>query len=106
MKTVFMVEMLKDFAGGMCRPPLERPRMLLRIGMLWVGHRDLRAPVEKALDDLHALHECVVLVAHLVFPRAESAPRVDVGSVEERDDLGERLVAVQPRRRIAVVRSI
>jgi hypothetical protein len=80
--------------------------MLLGVYAIWVEGCDLFSSVKEALNELDALHEGVILVAHLVFPQTESTSRVDPMLFEERYDLRESLISMQSGRGIAVASSI
>ena len=58
---------------------------------------------QQPVHALHPLHQRVVGVAHLVFPHAEAAARVDVVLLEVGDHLAQDRVALDRRRGVAVV---
>ena len=57
---------------------------------------------DEAIDHFDSLHEGMVFVADLVFPSTKTASGVDSLLFKEWNQLYQRLVAMQPRRGIAL----
>src|SRR5262249_651205 len=63
------------------------------------------AVAEQPIDALDPLREAVILVRHLVLPRAEPASAADVARLENRLDRREPAVAMERRCRIAALEA-
>lgn len=70
-----------------------------------VIQRQLRRAVDDVIGRLHAQHEAVVLIAHLVAPAAEASPREDVLGLQGGEELFEHAFALQGRGGVAVVEA-
>lgn len=46
--------------------------MLLQVSAVWIYGRDLLEPINEPLDNLHTLHERVILISHLTPPSSEA----------------------------------
>ena len=74
--------------------------------MIWIGKRDLGFSMNESFHDFQTLHERMVLIAHFVFPRAESAARINVIRFKRGQNFRERLVAIQTRCWITVLSAV
>lgn len=87
--------------------PIHQPPLMIdpSIHEIRIIQRQLRRAVDDVIGCLDTQHEAVILVAHLVAPAAEPAPREDVLGLQGGEELFEHALALEGRGRVAVVEA-
>src|SRR5207253_5548496 len=83
-------------------PSFERKWVFLAVDVIRIAKRDLGLSMKKPFNDFQPLHERMILIADFVFPGAESAARINFVSFQRGQNLRERFVSMQTRRRVSV----